>query len=61
MNKFAFIVGINDYGNKSDNLNNAINDAKLIAEILEYKGFDIKLVFDEENVKFEVYSPVEGF
>lgn len=52
MNKFAFIVGINDYGNKSDNLNNAINDAKLIAEILEYKGFDIKLVFDVDHTNF---------
>lgn len=48
----ALIVGNSDYLRKNEKLKNPINDANKIAEILDYKGFDVRLHTDlnEKNL-----------
>ena len=49
----ALVVGINNYGNERNNLNCCINDAKDVAELLEFndddtRNFAIDMLLDEE-------------
>ncbi|WP_369686259.1 caspase family protein [Photobacterium leiognathi] len=60
MLKKALVIGNNAYKNDSDKLNNPINDAKAIRDILSYKGFDVTYCTDlnEYNLlkNFEYFS-----
>lgn len=48
----ALIIGNSNYLRKNEKLENTINDANKIAEILDYKGFDVRLHtdLDEKNL-----------
>jgi uncharacterized caspase-like protein len=56
----ALIIGNGNYLKKEEKLNNPINDAKGMVEILSYKGFEATVFFDltEEQMKsnFSIFT-----
>lgn len=54
-NRMALVVGINDYpeGSKFGDLQNCVNDAKLIAKVLDQLDFEVITAFDVTKVEFD--------
>jgi len=59
MNRKAYVIGNSNYLPDKNKLNNPINDANAITEILEYKGFQVTKHLDDDNnnmkKNFEVF------
>lgn len=63
-NSHALVIGIDDYTNGWPRLSNAVKDAKLVAEALESKGFEVTLKLNvkaaELNRAFEEFYILKG-
>ncbi len=50
-NKYAVIVGVNEYGEYVSDLSGCINDAKALAKAFQEKGFEVTLLTDDSAIK----------
>ncbi len=51
----ALIIGNGDYYSPANKLNNPINDAILMSEVLGYKGFQVKTHYNLNNLDMISY------